>query len=115
MIRRTDCQNMAIRLGFADSRAQARQIVCHGHIALNGRLTDIPSCAAKVGDEISWSEKGKKTELIKVMQETMQGKEIPEWLGVDAATMTGRVVAQPDVALVGAKFDPAVIVEYYSR
>ncbi len=107
--------NVVFRLGFADSRAQARQIVRHGHIALNGRLTDIPSCAAKVGDEITWSDKGKKTELIKVMQETMQGKEIPDWLGIDAATMTGRVVAQPDVAQVGAKFDPAVIVEYYSR
>jgi small subunit ribosomal protein S4 len=107
--------NVVFRLGFADSRAQARQIVRHGHIALNGRLTDIPSCAANVGDEITWSEKGKKTELIKVMQETMQGKEIPEWLGVDSATMTGRVVAQPDVAQVGAKFDPAVIVEFYSR
>ena len=107
--------NVVFRLGFADSRAQARQIVRHGHINLNGRLTDIPSCAAKIGDEITWSAKGKRTELIKVMQETMQGKEIPDWLGVDSATMSGRVLAQPDVAQVGAKFDPAVIVEYYSR
>ena len=107
--------NTVFRLGFADSRAQARQIVRHGHILLNSRKTDIPSCAVKVGDEIAWSPKGKRTEISKVMQEGMQSKEVPDWLSVDAATMIGRVVALPDVAQVGAKFDPAVIVEYYSR
>ena len=107
--------NTVYRLGFSDSRAQARQIVRHGHILLNGRKTDIPSCAVKVGDEIAWSPKGKRTEISKIMQEGMQSKEVPDWLSVDAATMVGRVVALPDVAQVGAKFDPAVIVEYYSR
>ena len=107
--------NTVFRLGFGDSRAQARQIVRHGHILLNGRKTDIPSCAVKVGDEIAWSPKGKRTEISKIMQEGMKSKEVPDWLSVDAATMVGRVVALPDVAQVGAKFDPAVIVEYYSR
>jgi len=107
--------NVVFRLGFGDSRAQARQIVRHGHIMLNGRVTDIPSCTVKVGDEISWSAKGRGTELMKIMQGNLQGKEVPDWLGVDAAAMTGRVIAQPDVTQVGAKFDPAVIVEFYSR
>jgi small subunit ribosomal protein S4 len=107
--------NAVYRLGFADSRAQARQTVRHGHITLNGKVTDIPSCAVKVGDEITWSPKGKSTELMKIMQGSIQGKEVPDWLGVDAATMTGRVVTVPEVAQVGAKFDPAVIVEFYSR
>lgn len=107
--------NAVYRLGFGDSRSQARQLVRHGHIALNGRVTDIPSCALKVGDEIAWSDKGKRTEIMKIMQETLQGKEVPDWLGVDSAAMTGRIIAQPDVAQVGAKFDPAVIVEFYSR
>ena len=107
--------NVVFRLGFGDSRAQARQIVRHGHIMLNGRVTDIPSCAVKVGDEISWSAKGRGTELMKLVQGNLQGKEVPDWLGVDAASMTGRVIAQPDVTQVGAKFDPAVIVEFYSR
>jgi len=107
--------NVVFRLGFADSRSQARQIVRHGHIMLNGRPTDIPSCSVKVGDEIAWSAKGKRSELIKIMQDSLQSKEVPDWLGVDAATMTGRAIALPDVAQVGAKFDPAVIVEYYSR
>jgi small subunit ribosomal protein S4 len=107
--------NVVYRLGFADSRAQARQIVLHGHIALNGRQTDIPSCHVRVGDEVSWSEKGRKTELFNIMQETLQGKEVPDWLGVDAASMSGRVIAEPDVAQAGMKFDPSVIVEFYSR
>ena len=107
--------NVVYRLGFGDSRAHARQVVRHGHIQLNGRRTDIPSCAIKVGDEIAWSPKGQGTELFKIIQETMQSKEVPDWLGVDAASMTGRVIALPDVAQVGAKFDPAVIVEFYSR
>ena len=107
--------NVVYRLGFSDSRAQARQTVRHGHIALNGRKTDIPSCAVKAGDEISWSPKGKQTELFKIAQEGIQSKEVPDWLGIDAANMTGRVITQPDVAHAGAKFDPAVIVEFYSR
>ena len=107
--------NVVYRLGFGDSRSQARQIVRHGHISLNGRRTDIPSCAVKVGDEITWSDKGKRTKLVKLMQDTLQSKEVPDWLGVDAASMSGRVIAQPELAQVGAKFDPAVIVEFYSR
>ena len=107
--------NVVYRLGFGDSRSQARQIVRHGHISLNGRRTDIPSCAVRVGDEIAWSDKGKRTKLVKLMQDTLQSKEVPDWLGVDAASMSGRVIAQPELAQVGAKFDPAVIVEFYSR
>ena len=107
--------NVVFRLGFGDSRAQARQVVRHGHIALNGRPTDIPSCALKVGDQITWSPKGQGTELFKIVQGGLQSKEVPDWLGVDAATMTGRILTLPDITQVGAKFDPAVIVEFYSR
>jgi len=49
------------------------------------------------------------------MQDSMQHKEVPDWLSIDAANMTGRVVTQPDISQAGAKFDPAVIVEFYSR
>ncbi len=117
LIRLLECRldNVVYRLGFADSRSQARQTVRHGHILLNGRKTDIPSCAVRPGDEIAWSPKGHQTELFKIMQENIQSKDVPDWLGVDAASMAGRVIAQPDVAQAGAKFDPAVIVEYYSR
>jgi small subunit ribosomal protein S4 len=107
--------NAVYRMGFADSRNQARQIVRHGHIALNGRKTDIPSCAVKIGDEITWTPGGKKTELFAIMQETVKGKEIPDWVSVDLNAMSGRVIAEPEISQVGAKFDPAVIVEFYSR
>jgi small subunit ribosomal protein S4 len=107
--------NAVFRMGFADSRNQARQIVRHGHIALNGLKTDIPSCAVKIGDEIIWTPGGKKTELFAIMQETIKGKEIPDWVSVDLNAMSGRVIAEPEVSQVGAKFDPAVIVEFYSR
>jgi small subunit ribosomal protein S4 len=111
----TRLDNVVYRLGFADSRSQARQIVRHGHIDLNGRTTNIPSCALKTSDVVTWSAKGRNTELYKIVQAGMQHKEVQDWLAVDAATMTGRVVAQPDVSQAGAKFDPAVIVEFYSR
>jgi small subunit ribosomal protein S4 len=111
----TRLDNVVYRLGFADSRSQARQIVRHGHIDLNGRTTDIPSCAVKIGDVITWSAKGRSSELYKIMQDGLQHKEVLDWLSVDSANMTGRLVAQPEVSQVGAKFDPAVIVEYYSR
>ena len=111
----TRLDNVVFRLGFADSRAQARQIVRHGHIDLNGRTTNIPSCALKSSDVITWSTKGKSTEIYKIMQEGLQSKEIPDWLSVDSGNMTGRVVAQPEISHAGAKFDPAVIVEFYSR
>jgi small subunit ribosomal protein S4 len=111
----TRLDNVVYRLGFADSRSQARQIVRHGHIDLNGRTTNIPSCALKTSDVVTWSAKGKGTEIFKIMQGGLQSKEVPDWLSVDVANMTGRVVAQPDVSQAGAKFDPAVIVEFYSR
>jgi small subunit ribosomal protein S4 len=111
----TRLDNVVYRLGFADSRSQARQIVRHGHIDLNGRTTDIPSCAIKVGDVITWSAQGRNSELYKIMQGGMQHKEVSDWLSVDAGNMTGRIVTQPDISQAGAKFDPAVIVEFYSR
>lgn len=111
----TRLDNVVFRLGFADSRAQARQTVRHGHIELSGRTTNIPSAALKIGDVITWSAQGKGTELYKIMQDSMQHKEVPDWLSIDAANMTGRVVTQPDISQAGAKFDPAVIVEFYSR
>jgi small subunit ribosomal protein S4 len=107
--------NVVYRMGFADSRAQARQLVRHGHLQLNGRKTDIPSCAVKVGDVVSWIPSRTNTEYYKMAQEAIKGKHIPEWLSVDASQMTGRVVTVPAPAEMEAKFDPSVIVEYYSR
>ncbi len=107
--------NVVYRLGFADSRAQGRQLVRHGHILLNGRKTDIPSAQVKVGDVIAWTLSGTKSEYYKTVQEIVKSKEIPSWLSLDLAALTGRVLSAAEPSDAGAKFDPLVIVEYYSR
>lgn len=107
--------NVVHRLGFADSRDQARQLVNHGHITLNGRKTDIPSARVKVGDVISFSERGRKTEYFKILQESMRNVSPPAWLSLDPATMSGRVLALPTRADGDKTFNENVIVEYYSR
>jgi small subunit ribosomal protein S4 len=107
--------NVVHRMGFADSLRQARQLVLHGHIMLNGRKTDVPSASTKAGDVIGWTATSKKTEYFKIAQESMSSKRAPGWLNVEAAQMTGRIVSPPAAGEVVPKFDPAVIVEYYSR
>ncbi len=107
--------NVVYKLGFGDSLKAARQIVRHGHIMLNGRKTDIPSAATRAGDVIGWTPASKKSEFFKMAKDNMSAKQPPAWLSVDAEQMTGRVVAAPAVGETMTKFDPAVIVEYYSR
>jgi len=107
--------NIVHKMGFSDSLKQARQVVRHGHIMLNGRKTDIPSAATKAGDVIAWTAAAKKGEYFKVAQVNMASKSPPSWLNVDATQMTGRVVSAPAISETPSKFDPAVIVEYYSR
>jgi small subunit ribosomal protein S4 len=107
--------NVVYRVGFADSRAQARQIVLHGHIAVNGRKSAIPSHVLKVSDVISLTQRGSKSEYFKIVSEQIASKSIPSWLSLDAANMTGRILALPGMEEIGAKFNPATIVEYYSR
>ena len=107
--------NVVHKMGFADSLKQARQVVRHGHIMLNGRKTNIPSAATKSGDVIGWTATSKKTEYFKFAKENMSSKNPPGWLNVDAEQMTGRVVSPPAPSETGGKFDPSVIVEYYSR
>ena len=107
--------NIVYRLGFADSRSQARQLVQHGHIMLNGHKTDIPSCLVNEGDTISWHETSTKTEYYKQLAETIESKSIPGWLSLDRKTLVGRMVSLPTADDVKAKFSGKTIVEYYSR
>ncbi|MDD4859287.1 MAG: 30S ribosomal protein S4 [Dehalococcoidales bacterium] len=107
--------NIIFRLGFADSRNQARQLVQHGHIILNTRKTDIPSSLVKAGDKISWREGSKKTEYFKTALAGIEAKMTPGWLSLDKANMTGQVLSLPAPADIEALFDVKAIVEYYSR
>ena len=107
--------NVAYRLGFADSRPQARQLVLHGHIAVNGRKSAIPSHVLKPDDVVSLTNRGKKSEYFKIVSEQIASKNIPSWLSLDAQNLTGRILALPEVEEIGPKFNVATIVEYYSR
>ena len=107
--------NAVYRLGFAGSRPQARQIVQHGHIMLNGRKTSSPSCRVKEGDTISWREGSTKTEYYKILVEAIKAKSIPVWLSLEKETLVGRVLSLPTPEESGAKFEGKAIVEYYSR
>jgi len=103
------------RLGFADSRAQARQIVRHGHIVVNGRKTDIPSFLVKSGDVIKWRDASTKTEYYKRVAEEIKETFVPSWLSLDKESMTGRVLNLPGKDDIEAVFNAKAIVEYYSR
>ncbi|MBI2909883.1 MAG: 30S ribosomal protein S4 [Chloroflexi bacterium] len=107
--------NVVHRLGFAESRAQARQLVRHGHIALNNRKTDIPSAIVKVGDTISWMPASIRSELYKTVARDIQSKAIPSWLSLDMQTLTGRVVSLPSRSDIDTTVDEHLIVEWYSR
>lgn len=107
--------NVAYRLGFADSRSQARQLVQHGHIMVNGRKTDIPSYLVKEGDTISWKEGSTNTEYYKQLVQSIESKVILNWLSLDREKLIGRVSSLPTPDDIEAKFEWQSIIAYYSR
>ena len=107
--------NVVYRLGFADSRSQARQIVRHGHIMLNGHKTDIPSCLVKEGDTISWHERSTKSEYYKQIAQSIGGQTVLGWLSLDKTKLIGQVLSLPTPDDIETKFDVASVVEFYSR
>ena len=107
--------NLVYRLGFADSRAQARQLVCHGHFAVNGRKTDIPSFVAKPNDVISVRERSKGLEYFKTRALLLAQKGVPAWLSLDIDAMNGRVTSLPSRADLELPFDEQKVVELYQR
>jgi len=107
--------NVVYRLGFADSRAQARQLVRHGHILLNGRQTDIPSCLIKEGDTISWKPTSTESEYYKQLVKDITSKQVLNWLSLDKENLVGQVLSLPTPDDTEAKFDGKSIVEFYSR
>ncbi len=107
--------NLVYRLGFADSRSQARQLVQHGHIMLNGRKTNIPSCLIKEGDTISWRKGSTETAYYKQLLETIKAKTVPNWLSLDKQNLVGQVLSLPTPDDIDTTFEVKHIVEYYSR
>jgi small subunit ribosomal protein S4 len=107
--------NLVYRLGFADSRAQARQLVNHGHFAVNGRKTDIPSFIAKPNDVITVRERSKSLEYFKTRALLLAQKGVPVWLRLDINELSGRVLSIPSRTDLELPFDEQMVVEFYQR
>ena len=107
--------NVAFRLGFASSRRQARQIVRHGHVEVNGRKVNIPSFQVGVGDEIKIREGSKKMTVLETSTEFASHQQPPRWLQVDHANLSGKVLALPKREDVNLPVNEQLIVELYSK
>lgn len=107
--------NAIYRLGFASSRNQARQIVRHNHIIVNGRKVNIPSFLVSINDEITLREKSRKIESINDSIEAMVRRGIPSWLELDKDNYKGRVKALPERQEITMPIQEQLIVELYSK
>ena len=107
--------NVVYRLGFASSRAAARQIVRHGHFALNGRKCDIPSALIGEGDVIGVNSSSRNNEYFKIAAERLDSVAVPNWLSLDREKLEGKVLSLPTRQEIDADLNEQLIVEYYSR
>ena len=107
--------NVVYRLGFGSSRAQARQIVCHGHVRLNGKRIDIPSYQVEVGDVLTLAPRAMKNVLVAAAVEAVKGRGVPKWLELDAAALSGKVLSLPARDDVNFPIQEQLIVELYSK
>ena len=107
--------NAVYRLGFATSRAEARQLVKHGHILVNGRKTTIPSFQVKPGQKIEVREKSREIARIAGALETVESRSVPQWLELEKADFAGIVKANPVREDITLPIEEQLIVEWYSR
>lgn len=107
--------NVVYRVGFASSRAEARQLVGHGHFEVNGNRVDIASYLLKDGDVVSVCEKARGLEKIKAVVEANSARPTPEWISVDKEAMSAKVLALPNREQIEAPVEEQLIVEFYSR
>jgi small subunit ribosomal protein S4 len=107
--------NVVFNLGFASSRAQARQLVRHGHIRVDDRKTTIASYQVRLGQVISVREKSRKNEFIRASVESARGRGIPSWLELDVENFSGKVLALPTREDIKLPVEEQLIVELYSR
>jgi len=107
--------NVAFRLGFAISRRQARQVVRHGHVEVNGRKVNIPSYQVSVGDTVSIREAAKKLVIVEAASQYAAQNHSPSWLQIDFANLTGKVIALPKRDEISLPVNEQLIVELYSK
>ncbi len=106
--------NVIYRLGLASSRAQARQLISHGHFSVNDRKTNIPSFQVSVGDVIAVRDKSKKNGFFKEAADSIDAGRVPDWLSLDTKGLSGRVTNMPTREHVDVTLNEQLIVEYYS-
>jgi small subunit ribosomal protein S4 len=107
--------NVIYRMGYADSRSQARLLVTHGHFNVNGRRTDVPSTLLSVGDEIVVREGSGKRPYFKDLRALAEDRVAPEWLSRDLKNLSGKLVRMPERVEIDGNMNEQLIVEYYSR
>jgi len=107
--------NVVFRLGWAKSRAQARLLVTHGHLLVNGKKTDIPSYMLSVNDVISIREGSKGKEILKNLPETMKKYTLPQWFSYDADKVEGKLLRYPTMEDLQLPSELSTIFEHYSR
>ena len=107
--------NIVYLLGWADSRAEGRQLVTHGHFCVNGKKVDIPSYLCKAGDVISIKEKSAQTDAIKNIIEANGSRPVPAWLDINREANSAKVVNLPERDQIEAPVAEHLIVEFYSK
>ncbi|MEC9488710.1 MAG: 30S ribosomal protein S4 [Halanaerobium sp.] len=107
--------NVVYRLGFATSRNEARQLVLHGHIEVNGRRVNIPSYLVEEGEVIAVREKSRSMKRMKEIKEITAQQAVPSWLEVDKEQLTGKVIGEPVREEIDIPIQEHLVVEFYSR
>lgn len=107
--------NVVYRMGMANTRREARQLVNHGHILVNGKRVDIPSYLVKVGEVITLKDKTKNSDRMKEIVEANSSRVVPKWLDVNKDTLTGKVVSLSDREDIDYEVQEHLIVELYSK
>ncbi len=107
--------NVVYRLGFADSRAQARQLVTHGHFTVNGRRTDVPSMLLAPGDQVAVRDGSRKRTTLRILSDIAEEKNSPDWLSRDVRNLAGSLVRLPERTEIDGNLNEQLIVEFYSR
>ncbi len=107
--------NVVYRCGWASSRAEARQLVVHGHFTVNGKKVDIPSYLVKPGEMVAIKDKSRQSNKFKAVLEANSAKPVPKWLDVDAANAQAKVDALPTREEIDLEVDETLIVELYSK
>ena len=111
----TRLDNVVYRMGFAANRAQARQIVSHGHIIVNGRKTNIPSYLIRPNDVVGIRPESRRVKYFRERRDLLGKREVPAWLSLDEESMNGRVLGLPTRQEIDVPVQEQMIVEFYSR